>query len=551
MTETQHENKTQEWWRGAVFYQIYPRSFQDSNDDGIGDLRGIISRLDYLRDLGVDALWVSPFFTSPMKDFGYDVSDYCNIDPIFGTLADFDDLIAAAHARNLKIVIDQVWSHSSDQHPWFVESRSNRDNPKADWYVWADPKPDGTPPNNWLSYFGGAAWAWDTRRMQYYLHHFLTEQPALNLYHPDVKAAIFEIAAFWLERGVDGFRLDAVHTYLCHPELLDNPARPVNAPPPTDVPWSNPMSRQMRVHSNAVPEILPLIEEIRAFCDQWPDRVLLAEVGGEDSEALASQYVQGGNRFHLAYTFGLLTPHFDASVVNRVVGHVESLIEDGWLCWSTGNHDNARVVSRWRSGQGGNDDFASMAMAFGLALRGTFCIYQGEELGLPEADIPFEMLQDPFGKAFWPDYKGRDGCRTPMPWEQESANAGFTNAASWLPIPTEHTVLAANGQVNRSDSTWRTTRNLIAWRKAHPAMETGAISLYPFGNSPLIAWYRHADAETIFCIFNPTDTIQNILLPALIPQNYLDMGIQHGARVDGASLELSAYGFLWVPVSQA
>src|SRR6185436_6667427 len=292
-----------EWWRGAVIYQIYPRSFRDANGDGVGDLKGITEKLDYVASLGVEAIWISPFFRSPMKDFGYDVSDYRAVDPVFGTLDDFKTLLDRAHKLDLKILIDQVWSHTSDQHEWFRESRSDRKNPKHDWYVWRDSKPDGTAPNNWLSYFGGPAWTWDARREQYYLHHFLKEQPNLNIWSPAVRQAIKDTSAFWLDMGVDGFRLDAAHTYLSDRTLRDNPPVDPKAPPATDVPSSNPMSRQQRKFSMNLAENLDWIEELRSFIDKWPERCLLGEAGGDDSEREAALYTQTGKRFHQAYSF--------------------------------------------------------------------------------------------------------------------------------------------------------------------------------------------------------------------------------------------------------
>jgi alpha-glucosidase len=417
-----------EWWRNGVIYQIYPRSFMDNNGDGIGDLDGIIGKLDYVASLGVDAIWLSPFFKSPMKDFGYDISDYRDVDPIFGTIDDFRRLLDEAHKRNIKVIIDQVWAHTSDTHRWFMESRQSKTNSKSDWYVWAEAKPDGTPPNNWLSVFGGMSWTWDTRREQYYLHHYLSSQPKLNLRNPEVRAEIFGLAHYWLEMGVDGFRLDTVHHYLHDPELRDNPPRPKGASLPSDIPAANPLSRQIRQHCSAHADTMKFINELRKITNEYPDRALLAEVGGEDCEALACSYVQSNERLHLAYTFGLMQKRFDKGLVQQVISHVESLIGDGWLCWATGNHDNMRVVSRWIH-DAPIDVFAKFALAFGLSLRGTFCLYQGEELGLPEAEVPFALLQDPYGITFYPEYKGRDGCRTPMPWMKDAHHAGFSDTS--------------------------------------------------------------------------------------------------------------------------
>lgn len=534
-----------EWWRGGVIYQVYPRSFMDSNADGIGDLVGVIQKLDHIASLGVDAIWLSPFFKSPMKDFGYDVADYRAVDPMFGTLDDFKQLLDEAHKRGIKIVIDQVWAHTSDTHAWFQESRQNKTNDKSDWYIWADCKPDGTPPNNWLSVFGGPCWTWDTRREQYYLHHYLTSQPKLNLRHPAVRAEIYAIARFWLDMGVDGFRLDTLHHFLHEPSLQDNPPRPANVARPNDVPWSNPLSRQLRANCCAHPDTIFLIEELRELIDNYPDRMLLAEVGGEDNEALACSYVQTGKRMNLAYTFGLLQQRFDKDLVHGITNHVENMIQDGWLCWATGNHDNMRVVSRWLRDKTVDDaQFAKFAMAFGLSLRGTFCMFQGEELGLPEADVPFEALQDPYGITFYPEYKGRDGCRTPIPWLHDAPHAGFsdTTKRTWLPIPEPHRDRAVNLQHNDAGSVLNFTRNLLAWRKRQQALRIGSIA---FIDAPdhVIAFRRIHDDQTMDCYFNAQN--KNVTLPA---KGRLD-AISLGANMTSDQLALGPYGFAFVQQS--
>lgn len=535
-------NSNTEWWRGAVIYQVYPRSFQDSNGDGIGDLRGLAKRLPYIADLGIDAIWLSPFQRSPQKDYGYDVSDYCDVDPQFGTLDDFDHMMAEAHRLGLKVMIDQVWSHSSDQHPWFAQSRSSRNNDKADWYVWADPKPDGTPPNNWLSYFGGPAWQWDTRRHQYYLHHFLVEQPALNVRNPKVVEALFETAAFWLNRGVDGFRFDAVHTLMCDPSLRDNPARKVGDGPNADVPPANPMSMQLRISSNESPDIVPFLEQLRTFVDQWPGRVLLAETGGEDDVALAATYVQTGKRFHLSYTFRLLTPGFSVPIVSTIIRQAEEKLGDGWFCWSTSNHDVPRVVSRWRgNNMEAQPDFAKLTMAIGLSLRGSFCMYQGEELGLPEAEVPYELMQDPFGKAFYPEFKGRDGCRTPMPWEAGAAHLGFsTGPTTWLPTSPSHQSLAADAQEGDPNSVLNTYRRFLHWRKQQAALTRGTLTQLSL-EAPLMGWQRDYGNERIICIFNVSDVAQ----PLPLPEGTLVTDVSR-AEINENQLYLPAWGYAFL-----
>ncbi|MFT5003894.1 MAG: alpha-glucosidase, partial [Flavobacteriales bacterium] len=333
----------QMWWRGAVIYQIYPRSFYDANQDGIGDLPGIISKLDYIASLGVDAIWISPFFKSPMKDFGYDISDYRKIDPIFGTLADFDELVIKAHAFGIKIMIDQVLSHTSDQHQWFIDSREDQTNDKADWYVWSDAKADGTAPNNWLSIFGGSGWTWQPRRQQYYLHNFLTSQPDLNFHNPDVRQAVLDNIEFWLKRGVDGFRLDAIN-FCYHDALLrDNPAKAKELRTNIGFDEKNPYAYQYHYYNNTQDENLGFMEDIRTLLDQYPGSVALGEISSEDSLKTMAEYTQGEHRLHMGYSFDLLTDNFSANYIKQVVQNLESRVLDGWPCWSISNHDVERV----------------------------------------------------------------------------------------------------------------------------------------------------------------------------------------------------------------
>jgi alpha-glucosidase len=532
-----------EWWRGAVIYQIYPRSFMDNNGDGIGDLTGIIEKLDYVASLGVDAVWLSPFFKSPMKDFGYDVSDYQMVDPMFGTLDDFRQFLNEAHKRNIKVIIDQVWAHTSDAHPWFTESRQSKTNAKHDWYIWADAKPDGTPPNNWMSIFGGAAWTWDTRREQYYLHHYLTSQPKINLRNPEVKKAIFDIGRFWLEMGVDGFRLDTAHNFLHDPALSNNPPRPANVALPNDVPATNPISRQLRQYCTTHPDIIGFVEELRAMVDEYPDRMLLAEVGGEDNDRVAASYVQTGKRMHQAYTFGLMQKRFDKELVEEVIRNVESTIQDGWLCWATGNHDNIRVISRWPYEGATPEEFARFALAFGLSLRGSFCMYQGEELGLPEAEVPFELLQDPYGITFYPEFKGRDGCRTPMPWMKDSPHGGFsdTQQKTWLPVPQPHMERAVDAQDSDPNSMLNFARSILAWRKQQPALLLGSITLLDTPEN-VIGFTRETPEQKIACYFNaqPVPVTIDVAPDATDPFN------PRTSRIEDGKLTLLPYGFAFL-----
>lgn len=484
-----------DWWRGAVVYQIYPRSFFDGNGDGIGDLPGVAARLDHVAGLGADAIWLCPFFVSPQRDFGYDVADYQAVDPIFGTLADFDAVVARAHALGLKVLIDQVWSHTSDRHPWFRDSRRDRDGDRADWYVWADPSTDGTPPNNWLSVFGGAAWTWEPRRRQYYLHHFLSQQPALNLHNPAVMDALLETGRFWLDRGVDGFRLDAIDFLLHDQQLRPNPAARRQAAIPAKL-----FGMQLHLHDMLQPEALGLLARIRGLTDQYPERVTLGEVSSQPGAFGRVATASAGNRYlHMAYTLAPLRGAFDRAAV---LGWIEEAARvDGWICWSFSNHDAERAASRW----GGDPAFARMQMALLLSLRGSVCLYQGEELGLPDAELAEEDLRDPFGIAYWPAFRGRDGSRTPMPWVSAAANAGFTTAIKpWLPVPEAHRPLAVDRQDGDPGSLLHAYRRFLRWRRGVPALRLGSLTPLQLPD-PLVGFLREHDGRRIAAVFNLAD----------------------------------------------
>ena len=484
------------WWRGGVIYQVYPRSFQDTNHDGVGDLPGILQRLPYLADLGVDAVWISPFFKSPMADFGYEVSDYCDVDPLFGTLADFNAVVAKAHALGLKVIIDQVLSHCAEAHPWFVESRASRDNPRADWYVWADPKPDGTPPNNWLSVFGGPAWKWEGRRRQFYLHNFLESQPDLNFHHPEVQAAVLDNIRFWLDLGVDGFRFDACNFHFHDQQLRNNP--PAQKRDATTVTASNPYGMQRHKYDKSQPENLIFLQRVRALLDEY-GAASVGEVGDDNSLKMMADYTAGGDKLNMCYSFNLLTTEYSARFLRQQVSDLEAHIKDGWACWAISNHDVTRVMTRW--GHDGNPDQAKLWLAILGSLRGSLCLYQGEELGLPEADITFEQLQDPYGKAFWPDFKGRDGCRTPMPWQAKAAHGGFTQGEPWLPVPDTHLARAADMLAQDPNSTLNFYRQFLAWRKTQRTLVEGDIRFIKT-DEPLLAFTRHHQGQTVLCVFN-------------------------------------------------
>ena len=488
-----------DWWRGAVIYQIYPRSYQDSNGDGIGDLSGIIHRLPHVASLGVDAIWISPFFTSPMLDFGYDVSNYRDVDPMFGSLGDFDALVTRAHELGIKVIIDLVLSHTSDQHPWFQESRSSRSNPKSDWFVWADAKPDGSPPNNWLSIFGGSAWEWDGQRMQYYMHNFLTQQPDLNFHNAEVRAELLDVTRFWLERGVDGFRLDTVNFYYCDEDLRDNPALPVDARSDKIAPSVNPYNFQDHLYDKSRPENLEFLKAFRSVLDEFPAATSVGEVGdAQRGGEIQAAYTAGNDKIHMAYDFDLLSNAFPTGTrVAEIMEKVASVGADGWGCWAYSNHDVTRHTTRWGFVPEQHRVYAALL----LSLRGSACLYQGEELGLTEAYVPFEDLQDPYGKRFWPKFKGRDGCRTPMPWNADRVHGGFSDGQPWLPVAMEHVQEAADVQEASPTSMLNFYRDFINFRKGYAALLKGEFVMVEARDDFISFERRHGNVR-LFCAFN-------------------------------------------------
>ncbi len=499
-----------DWWRGAVIYQIYPRSYQDSNGDGIGDLLGIVQRLPHIASLGVDAIWISPFFTSPMKDFGYDVSDYCDVDPMFGSLADFDVLIETAHCFGLKVMIDLVLSHTSDQHPWFQTSAKGRENGKSDWYVWSDPKPDGTPPNNWLSIFGGPAWHWNAQREQYYLHNFLSSQPDLNFHNPEVQDAVLDATRFWLDRGVDGFRLDTINFYFADKELRDNPALPPAQRNADIAPSVNPYNHQEHLYSKNQPENILFLERFRALLDAYPAAAAVGEVGdAQRGLELLGEYTSGETRIHMCYAFEFLAKNpLTAARVADVMHRLDAYAPDGWACWAFSNHDVMRHVTRWNLSPAAHRLFTTMM----IALRGSLCLYQGEELGLPEADIAFEDLQDPYGIEFWPEFKGRDGCRTPMVWELSNQNGGFSTVQPWLPITHDHMNRSVAQQEADPAAPLHHYRRALAFRRTHQPLVKGAHAQIA-ASGDVLHFVRKTDIQEIFCAFNLSETPSEMVMP--------------------------------------
>ena len=497
-----------DWWRGAVIYQIYPRSYQDSNGDGIGDLAGIVQRLPHIASLGADAVWISPFFTSPMKDFGYDVSDYCDVDPMFGTLADFDAVVAAAHDQGLRVMIDLVLSHTSDQHPWFVESRADRSNPRADWFVWAEPDGDGTPPNNWLSIFGGSSWAWDGRREQYYLHNFLTSQPDLNFHCDAVQEALLDVARFWLKRGVDGFRMDTINFYFADKYLRSNPPLPKALRNNSIAPSVNPYNHQLHLFDKNQPENLEFLRKFRAVLAPY-HAAAVGEVGdAQRGLEIMAEYTSGGDKVQMCYPFEMLQPsRLTAGLLEDTFARMAKAAPDAWPCWAYSNHDTVRHKTRWAL----CDDAVRTYAALLMCLRGSVCLYQGEELGLDEADIAFEDLQDPYGIQFWPEFKGRDGCRTPMIWDTDNGTGGFSAGKPWLPVTSSHLKLSVAAQTADPSSMLAHYRAALAFRRAHETLRSGAMT-QPMATGDLALFERHGES-TIFCAFNLGDGSVTFDLP--------------------------------------
>ena len=529
-----------EWWRGAVIYQIYPRSYQDSNGDGVGDLQGIASRLPYVASLGVDAIWLSPIFTSPMKDMGYDVSNYVDIDPLFGTLEDFDNLIAVAHELGLKVIVDQVLSHSSEKHEWFADSRRDRTNDKADWYVWADPNPDGTPPNNWPSVFGSTAWEWEPRRRQYYLHNFLIEQPDLNVHNPDVQDALLDAMRFWLDRGVDGFRLDTVNFYFHDTELRDNPPNPDMGPDNTP---SETYGWQYHKFSKNRPENIPFLERMRALTDEYGARMMVGEVGdsGETGIKIMGEYTEGDGRLHMCYNFEMLGPNFSAGHFRNIIETFQIGAPEGWPSWSFSNHDVCRHVTRWVEHCEAPDALAKQAVAMLMSFEGTIGIYQGEELALPETEMEYHELTDPPGLRFWPEVKGRDGCRTPMVWEEGSANGGFGDAKPWLPVKAPQLARAVDTQNNVEDSVLNAYRQTIAYRKGSSALMEGRTEFIDM-DEPVLAFHRIAQGQTLTCIFNLSPEPVELTVEG----QATCVGPIQAAEYSTGSLKLGANGFVYL-----
>ena len=487
------------WWQTGSVYQIYPRSFMDSDGDGTGDLKGIVAKLDYLSWLGIDAIWLSPIFPSPMADFGYDVANYVDIDPLFGTLADFDVLLEQAHARGIKVLLDLVPNHTSDEHPWFVESRSSRDNPKRDWYVWRDPRPDGRLPNNWDAFFGGDAWEFDPATGQYYLHLFHKKQPDLNWRNPEVRAAMYDAMRFWLDRGVDGFRVDVIWLLIKDEQFRDNPLNPD---------WKEgdpPFARFHKVYTEDQSETHQIVREMRALLNEYDERVLIGEIY-LPLPRLMKYYGESLDEAHLPFNFQLVLLPWQAQVIRKAVDDYEAALPDGaWPNWVLGNHDQHRVASRIGPQQ------ARVAQMLLLTLRGTPTCYYGDEIGMHDVPIPHELAYDP-QELLSPGF-GRDPERTPMQWDA-SPNAGFSTATPWLPIADDYVTNNVEAQRDDPTSMLSLFRRLIDLRSTAPALTIGSHRSLDAGSDEVVAYLRETSEQRMLVVLNLGSSAQTLNLTA-------------------------------------
>ena len=492
------------WWQTGVVYEIYPRSYADANADGVGDLAGIAARLEYLAWLGVDAIWIAPFYPSPMTDFGYDVADHTGVDPLFGTLADFDALLAKAHRLGIRVIIDYVPNHTSDRHPWFVESRSSRESPKRDWFVWRDPRPGGRPPNNWISMFGGPAWELDPATGQYYLHSFLTEQPDLDWRNPDARAAMLDVLRFWLDRGVDGFRIDVAQFVAKDPELRDNPPNPE----PERLAHLGEWRHQLHLYDHGHPDLHPIYREIRRLVDSYPgDRVIIGELHHPDFEIWAGFYGEELDEIHLPFNFHMLHAPWDAEALRTVIGSVCAALPEGaYANWVVGNHDQPRIASRIGRRQ------ARIAMLLLLTLPGAPTLYYGEEIGMQNVPIPSDRARDPWGIA--EPAQSRDPQRTPMQWDG-SPNAGFCppSVDPWLPIAPDAATVNVAAQADDPNSMLSLTRRLLRLRREHPALRSGGLELVDRTPPGTLQFVRALDGARLVVALNLTSDEVDVAVP--------------------------------------
>ncbi len=517
MSDPPADPATVPWWERGVIYQIYPRSFQDSDGDGVGDLKGIEQRLDYLARLGIDAIWLSPIFPSPMADFGYDVADYTGVDPLFGSLEDFDRLLHAAHQRGLKLVLDFVPNHSSDQHPWFIESRSSRENPKRDWYVWRDPGPGGGPPNNWISDFGGSAWEWDAATGQYYLHAFLKEQPDLNWRNSEVREAMLDVVRFWFDRGVDGFRIDVLWHCLKAEGLPDNPVNPHYRPELGE------KLKVLQIHSTNQPEVHDLAAELRALADGYGDRLLVGEIV-LPLEELMTYYGRDRPGVHLPFNFQLVEAPWNAKLLRSMIADYEAALPPGgWPNWVIASHDYPRIADKLGEAQ------ARVAAMLLLTLRGTPTLYQGDELGIGKVEIPPDRVRDPKELREPGIGLGRDPSRTPMAWDS-SANGGFTTGEPWLPLHADWPTRNITRQDGNPGSILSLYRDLLQLRRAEAAVSIGTLQVDE-GSEHVLAYRRRHGNSRLQILLNLSGTERRV--PDGAPQGELLLSTLGSEPADG------------------
>lgn len=496
MNDERASNRSHHWWERGVIYQIYPRSFQDSDGDGVGDLSGISRRLDYLATMGIDAIWLSPIFPSPMADFGYDVADYCGIDPLFGTIDDFDSLLASVHEHGLKLLLDFVPNHSSDQHPWFKDSRSSRDSAKRDWYIWRDPAPDGGPPNNWISDFGGSAWIFDEATGQYYLHAFLKEQPDLNWRNPEVKEAMLNVLRFWLDRGVDGFRIDVLWHIAKAEGLPDNPINPDYRPEMGE------KHKLFQIHSTNQPEVHGLAAEFRTLADSYGDRLLVGEIV-LPLQDLMEYYGRTRPGVHLPFNFQLVEAPWEAAILRSMIADYEAALPPGgWPNWVIASHDYPRIAARLGEAQ------ARVAAMLLLTLRGTPTLYQGDELGIGQVDIAPGSVRDPKELREPGIGLGRDPSRTPMAWDR-SANAGFSSAEPWLPLHDDWPTRNVAAQVDDPGSILSLYRELLRLRRGEPALSIGSLRMMQ-GSDHILSYERQLGRTRLQVLLNLSGTERQV-----------------------------------------
>jgi alpha-glucosidase len=521
----------QVWWKNGVIYQIYPRSFKDSNHDGIGDLKGIIQKLDYLADLGIDAIWLSPIYPSPDVDFGYDVSNYIDVDPRYGTLEEFDTLFEGAHHRNIKIILDLVLNHTSDQHPWFNESRKSRDNPYHDWYIWHDPAPAGGPPNNWLSCFGGDSWEFDEALGQYYFHMFYKEQPDLNWRNPEVRKAMLDVYRFWLDRGVDGFRMDVFNMYFKEKDLQDNPLGGKGL---------RKFDHQRHLYDMSQPEMYPLLQEIRQMLDSYGATYMVGETF-LSSPQQAAQYI-GPDKLHAGFDFGLLSSKFSAQNFRKAINEWIVPLEGKWPNFVLNNHDTSRSATRFHSRK--DDTQLKVSATMLLTLVGTPFIYYGEEIGMRDIFLWRHQVLDPVSRRYWPLHPPRDGCRSPMQWDN-STYAGFSEQKPWLPVHPDHRNRNVKAQSSSPGSLLNFYKKLLVLRRTYSALSAGSMEMIDHDNLKVLSYLRQSDDETILVCLNMTCQPASVEIPShLTGQKWTVLLSQHLEDKEittGVTLSLKSY----------